>query len=83
MEIELKTTQSYDTDGVVVTGQWSGAYGGVVSAPADDDGDVEFESPEILVDADVTFTVLNISEPGLVYVPSKNRATSVTIPSPL
>lgn len=83
VEVEIKATQNWNLNGAVVTGQWTGAYTAIVTATADGDGDVEFETPGILVDAPVAFTVLNISDPGAVYDPGKNRATSVSIPSPL
>jgi type 1 fimbria pilin len=82
--VELKATQNWNLSGVLVTGQWTGAHGGVVSGAADGGGNVVFQTPSLVVDESVTFTVLDVSgQPPLVYDPGKNRVNSVTIPSPL
>ena len=82
--VTLKATQNWNLNGVVVTGQWSGAHGGVVSAATGGGGTVSFETPDLTAATDVTFTVLNVAgQPPLTYDPAKNRITSVTIPSPL
>ena len=81
--VEVRTTGGRDPEGIVVTGQWAGAYGGIVSAQLDDDGEVEFETAGIVDDVPVTFTVLDIVDPGLTYDPARNRSTSVMILSPL
>ena len=83
MNIELDKSGPGSLNNSTVTGQWSGAYGGIVSGETDDDGEIEFETPGILSAESITFTVLNISNPRFTYDPSQNVATSITIPSPI
>ena len=59
---------------------WSGVFSGTDSGVTGPDGTVTFSSPLLKVPCPITFTVVNVTHPTLIYNPALNKVTSVTIP---
>ena len=63
----------------MISGQWSGAVSGSVSATSSTIGAVSFKSPSTSTRGYLTFTVTGISATGYAYDTSRNLKSSASI----
>jgi PKD repeat protein len=65
--------------GVTVSGRWSGALSATVTTTTDSAGLATLSTPTARISGTLTFEVTNLAKTGLVYLPSQNLITRVSI----